>query len=90
MPGDCNQDGELDLSDVICLLGHLFQGTPENLPCSTDAANLGLMDCNQDGGIDLSDAIYKLAFLFQGGPGLVAGSTCISIGNCPENSDCGP
>jgi hypothetical protein len=88
IPGDCNQDGELDLSDVICLLGHLFQGSPESLPCSTDAANLGLMDCNRDGGIDLSDAIYKLAFLFQGGPGPVAGSACISIGNCPENPGC--
>jgi hypothetical protein len=88
LPGDCNQDGDFDLSDVICLLGHLFQGNPENLPCSTDAANLGLMDCNMDDGVDLSDAIYKLAFLFQGGSPPVAGTVCISIANCPDNTGC--
>ena len=86
---DCNQDGVVDLSDVVCLLGHLFQGSPEELPCETTAANLALMDCNQDGGVDLSDAIYKLAFLFQGGPEPVQGSSgCIPIPDCPQNSGC--
>ena len=88
LPGDCNQDGTLDLSDVICLLGHLFQGNPATLPCATDAANLGLMDCNMDGGVDLSDAIYKLAFLFQGGAGPVQGQDCLSIADCPPNASC--
>ena len=88
LPGDCNQDGTLDLSDVICLLGHLFQGNPATLPCSTTPANLALMDCNQDGGTDLSDAIYKLAFLFQGGAGPLQGQTCIAIADCPSNSGC--
>jgi len=88
LAGDCNQDGAIDLSDVICLLGHLFQGNPEVLPCDTTVARLNLMDCNQDGGIDLSDAIYKLAFLFQGSPGPVQGTDCISISDCPENPGC--
>ena len=86
--GDCNQDGTLDLSDVVCLLGHLFQGFPDELPCSTDLANLGLMDGNGDGGIDLSDAIYKLAFLFQGGPSPGQGQDCTSIFECPQNPGC--
>jgi hypothetical protein len=86
--GDCNQDGTLDLSDVVCLLGHLFQGNPENLPCTSTAANLTLMDCNQDGGADLSDAIYKLAFLFQGGPPPEQGGSCIEIADCPQNQGC--
>ena len=90
IPGDCNQDGSLDLSDVVHLLGFLFQGRPEDLPCSTDEANLALMDCNQDGGLDLSDAVYKLAFLFQGGNPPTLGTACISIANCPANSGCGP
>ena len=88
IPGDCNQDGAFDLSDVIHLLGFLFQGNPESLPCSTEEANLALMDCNQDGGIDLSDAVYKLAFLFQGSPPPVQGEGCIEIADCPQNPDC--
>jgi hypothetical protein len=88
IPGDCNQDGTLDLSDVVCLLGHLFQGNPEELPCATTAANLALMDCNQDGGTDLSDAIYKLAFLFQGGPPPDQGDDCTEVAGCPQNQGC--
>ena len=88
IPGDCNQDGTLDLSDVVHLLGFLFQGSPADLPCSTEAANLTLMDCNQDGGIDLSDAVYKLAFLFQGGPPPDQGGGCTEIAGCPQNQGC--
>jgi hypothetical protein len=88
IPGDCNQDGTLDLSDVVHLLGFLFQGSPADLPCSTEAANLTLMDCNQDGGIDLSDAVYKLAFLFQGGPPPVPGDGCTEMAGCPQNQAC--
>jgi len=88
LPADCNQDGAIDLSDVICILGHLFQGTPATLPCGSAAANLTLMDCNDDGSIDLSDAIYKLAWLFQGGPQPERGVACLDIPGCPENPAC--
>ena len=88
LAADCNQDGARDLSDVVCLLGHLFQGNPEELPCGTTAANLMLMDCNEDGGIDLSDAIYKLAFLFQGGPPPEQGEGCTVIVDCPQGPGC--
>ena len=88
LPGDCNQDGDFDLSDVICLLGHLFQGSPESLPCLTAAASLTLMDGNGDGSIDISDAVYTLAFLFQGGPSLSPGVDCFGIPDCPENQGC--
>ena len=88
IPGDCNQDGTFDLSDVVHLLGFLFQGTPAALPCSTDEANLALLDCNQDGGVDLSDAIYKLAFLFQGGTPPPQEAGCTVIPNCPPNQAC--
>jgi hypothetical protein len=87
LPGDCNQDGTLDLSDVVCLLGHLFQGSPALLPCNSQAGNLTLMDCNQDGSVDLSDAIYNLAYLFQGGPPPVNGAACIEM-DCPPNPGC--
>ena len=88
LPGDCNTDGALDLSDVICLLGFLFQNNPATLPCTSGAANLALMDCNGDGSVDLSDAIYKLAFLFQGGPPPLQGVNCLLIPDCPQNPGC--
>jgi hypothetical protein len=68
IPGDCNQDGEFDLSDVICLLNFMFLNTPPALPCNSAPGNLALVDCNGDGSIDISDAVYKLNSLFQGGP----------------------
>ena len=87
IPGDCNRDGAVDLSDVICLLGHLFQSSPESLPCNSEAAGLQLMDCNSDGTVDLSDAIYKLAFLFQGESPPVQGVSCIEM-DCLPNPGC--
>src|SRR5262249_2736595 len=59
--GDANQDGHLDLSDVVKVVSVLFLGDP--LPgCET------AMDLNADGQVDISDAIYGLSFLFAGGP----------------------
>jgi hypothetical protein len=58
--GDVNNDGKLDLSDPITLLGFLFQGGAA--PACMEAANV-----NDDGKLDLSDPIGLLGFLFQGG-----------------------
>ena len=88
LAGDCNQDGTVNLSDVICLVGHLFQGDPSVLSCSTTEGNLALMDSNLDGKINLSDAIYLVAWLFQGGPAPVQGVDCFDIGGCPQNPGC--
>jgi len=33
LPGDCNQDGALDISDAVHLLGFIFLGSPATLPC---------------------------------------------------------
>ncbi len=88
LAGDCNQDGAVDLSDVICLLGFLFQNNPATLPCATVPANPNLMECNGDGVIDLSDAIYKLAYLFQGDDPPVQGVNCFSIPGCPQKPGC--
>lgn len=55
--GDGNQDGNLDLSDVIALLGYLFLGTENSCP---DA-----LDVNDDGIADLTDGIGLAKFLFK-------------------------
>jgi PKD repeat protein len=86
-PGDCNQDGKLDISDGVCLLTHLFLGHPVLLPCGdgsgADAANIALLSSNGDARIDLADAVYVLGFLFQGGPPPSRGTECLAIIGCP-------
>jgi CSLREA domain-containing protein len=98
VPGDCNQDGRLDISDASCVLGFLFLGVPSRLPCgdgsSADPANVALIDWQPDGRPDLSDAVALLAFLFSGGaphPAAVSGSEtrgCVEIPGCPDNASC--
>jgi hypothetical protein len=87
-PGDCNQDGKLDISDAVCLLGHLFLGAPSVLPCeggtTADPGNKTLFDANGDGGVDLSDAVNELLFLFSGGPPPKLGTECVVIVGCPD------
>ena len=88
-PGDTNQDGRVDLSDAVSLLGHLFLGTPGRLPCQDgavgDPGNRVLLDLNGDSGVDLADGIHLLIYLFQGGPQPAAGTECIRIETCPES-----
>ena len=89
-PGDTNQDGLTDISDIIGLLGHLFLGEGE-LPCDggtvTDAGNIALLDWNNDGaGVDISDAIFGLGRLFTAdGADHFQGNACLLIQGCPNN-----
>ena len=91
LPGDCNQDRNLDISDAVCVLGFLFLGGPERLPCgdgsSTAAANVSLADWQPDGKVDLSDGIGLLQFLFGGGPPHPLGSECTAIAECPASCE---
>ncbi len=64
--GDANNDGVVDLSDSVFVLGYLF-GSDAAEPACADAA-----DANDSGSLDISDSIYLLNFLFNGGPGLPA------------------
>ncbi len=57
--GRLNADEEIDVSDVVHLLGFLFLGG--GAPSCVDAA-----DINDDGALDISDPIRFLGFLFLG------------------------
>jgi hypothetical protein len=59
--GDADGNGELDISDSIFSLLHLFAGRAA--PDCVKAA-----DVNGDGIVDISDITYELRFLFLGGP----------------------
>jgi hypothetical protein len=95
-PGDSNQDGKLDLSDAVWLLGHLFLGSAgqETLPCEGGTASspgpgdLALADVNGDVGIDVSDPVSILGFLFLGGSPPALGTECVRTAGCPEQVGC--
>jgi hypothetical protein len=87
-PGDCNQDGLSNISDAICLLGHLFLGSPVRLPCGDgttgDSANVRLLSWGGDPRIDLSDAIGLLRWSFLGGPPHALGVDCTVMEGCAD------
>jgi hypothetical protein len=83
VPGDCNGNGNVDFSDVICMLRSLFLGFPP-LPCGdgtlSHPSNTALLDFDNSGTVDLTDAIAQLICLFLGPP---PGQSCPN-----ENEDC--
>jgi hypothetical protein len=90
-PGDCDQNGQLTLTDAICLLDFLFLGShPDRLPCgngtASDPANKTLLNFNADRGVDLSDAVGVLGYLFLGTKPHALGTSCLRIKDCPDNS----
>jgi hypothetical protein len=59
--GDANLDADIDVSDAVGTLSHLFLGAPP-LACD-DAA-----DSDDNGSVEITDAIRTLVHLFLGGP----------------------
>ncbi len=88
LPGDCNQDGTLDISDATCVFGVLFLGNPTEFPCGdgtpANAANLTLLDWQDDAEINISDGISILLFLFSGGEPHILGGSCVRVVDCDE------
>lgn len=58
--GNCNADGNTDITDAIALLGYLFLGSEEP-PC------LEACNADDDATLTISDAVVVLSFLFTGG-----------------------
>ncbi len=97
IPGDCNQDGALDISDPICLLRFLFLAADRPLPCAGESVEDGgngiLLNFNGDvrngeGGavtavVNLADPVAMLQCLFAGGRPHVLGKACTSVPGCP-------
>ncbi|MCA8960646.1 MAG: dockerin type I repeat-containing protein, partial [Planctomycetes bacterium] len=86
--GDVNQDGAVNIADVVALLDQLFSG---GAPSTCQSS----LDGNDDGMVDVADAIRVLNFLFSGGAALDApfpscgedatsdSLTCDSFTTCP-------
>jgi hypothetical protein len=58
--GDANGDGNINITDAIATLAHLFLGGASPACRKTE-------DTNDDGRLDLTDAVYLLRHLFLGG-----------------------
>jgi hypothetical protein len=61
--GDPSDDGRVDLSDAVSLIGFLFLGGTDSVRCD-DAA-----DTDDSGSLEVTDAIAVLGYVFLGGPG---------------------
>ncbi len=59
--GDADGSAELNLTDVVVILGYLFLGETGNVRCE-DAA-----DADDSGDLNLTDAVFLLDYLFLGG-----------------------
>jgi hypothetical protein len=87
-PADLNQDGRVNLTDVIVLLNRLVGGSTFTLPCDGGDAggpgNTALLDIDGDRSVNLTDAIYLLNYLFARGPAPALGKACARIRGCPD------
>jgi len=60
--GDCNNDGTIDVGDVVYLVNYLYKNGS-----APDPQQAG--DCNCDATVDLGDVVYLINYLFkQGSP----------------------
>jgi hypothetical protein len=82
--GDANQDGSVDISDVVVVLGYLFLGSrPSACP---DAA-----DVDDSGELDLADPISALNYLFnQGSVPPPPGPSRPGVDPTPDTLGCRP
>jgi len=59
--GDCNGDGQINVSDVVYLINYLFIDGPVPVPWKSG-------DCNGDGNVNVTDVVYLINYLFIDGP----------------------
>lgn len=59
--GDADGSSEIDIDDVVYLIGYIFSGGP-----APDPLAAGDADCS--GEIDIDDVVYLISYIFSGGP----------------------
>jgi len=66
LPGDANDDGQVNVGDAVFLINYVFKGGPPP-PCLNEG------DANGDCGVNVGDAVYLISYIFKGGPAPVCG-----------------
>jgi hypothetical protein len=59
--GDANASGDVDIDDVVYLIGYVFASGPAPVPEASG-------DANCSGDIDIDDIVYLIQYIFGGGP----------------------
>ncbi len=62
IPGDANNDGQVNVGDAVYLIAYIFKGGPPPVPypiCNGDA--------NCDCTVNVGDAVYIISYVFKGG-----------------------
>ena len=80
--GDCTSEGEINISDAVCILNWLFAG--QVTPGCVAATNT-----NGEGATNITDATYLLNHLFSGGPAPVAPFPDCGPGTLPADLELG-
>ncbi len=62
LPGDTNNDGRVNVSDVIRYICIIFEGCWPTEICVDE------LDVDQSGAVSISDAVFLIAYIFAGGP----------------------
>ncbi|MFH1337140.1 MAG: choice-of-anchor J domain-containing protein [Candidatus Zixiibacteriota bacterium] len=59
--GDVNNDGVVDVGDIVYMINYLYRGgpAPVPLPC--------VGDVNNDNSVDVGDVVYLINYLYRGG-----------------------
>lgn len=86
-PGDVDQDGRVNLTDVVSFLRILFGGG-DTLPCGSSLTDRGthrVLDLNGDDRLDIGDVAFHLEFLFRRGAPPALGLECTPILDCPDS-----
>ena len=78
--GDANQDNEIDISDPLRILNHLYASYPTKCQDS--------LDINDDGKLDTTDAVYLLEYLFRNGNTIPEPFQSRGKDNTPDNLSC--
>jgi hypothetical protein len=72
LPGDANNDGNVNISDVVYIRHFVFQNGPPP-PCLEEG------NCNGDRMVNIGDAIYLEQYIFYGGPAPIPGESQAEI-----------
>ena len=66
--GDCNCDMRLDISDITCFVGWMFEHWPISCEPYLQPYGIYIKDLDCSGHMDISDLVYFVDYLFLGGP----------------------